>query len=303
MAKPILVDAHVHAFLATSAEYPRTTNSLYPHELAAPVEGLLDTMDSNGVDHAVLVALTHHDEYLSECLKRYPERLEGILVHNPEAEEKVAPLLQRVQETAAQGVRLYGLGPSTGPAPEDLELFPMFTAIRDFNLKLWVHLPPDDFARLEKLLDAIPEMTVVLNHLSLPLVRMTVDKYGRPRLRCALPPATMAIVERLSRFPNVYVIFSGQFGFSDDYPYLDLADVARRVYHAFGTGRMMWGSDWPWPREVPGYAPMLELVDHLLPDLTSNERSELTGLTAARLFNIAERAEATSREPRGQSQA
>ncbi len=50
--------------------------------------------------------------------------------------------------------------------------------------------------------------------------------------------------------------------------------------------RMLWASDYPWIKQIPGYEPQLELVDHYLPNLTLEERAAIMGDTAARLFDL-----------------
>jgi predicted TIM-barrel fold metal-dependent hydrolase len=94
-------------------------------------------------------------------------------------------------------------------------------------------------------------------------------------------------VVELARFPNVHVMFSGQYAFSRDvYPYADLIEYARMVYETYGAARMMWASDYPWPAQDPGYGRLLELVDHTFPNLPEAERADILGGTCARLFAL-----------------
>jgi L-fuconolactonase len=82
-------------------------------------------------------------------------------------------------------------------------------------------------------------------------------------------------------------MFSGEYAFSrEDFPYLDVADVVRAIYGAYGADRMLWASDYPWIKQQPGYEPQLRLVDHYLPDIRPQERSAIMGGAAARLFRF-----------------
>ena len=65
------------------------------------------------------------------------------------------------------------------------------------------------------------------------------------------------------------------------YPYEDMKPMVEQIYRAYGGGRMMWGSDFPWIAEVPGYKKLTELIDFHLPDLTEDERSMIMGGTAS----------------------
>ena len=237
-----MIDGHVH---------------VVPGE--ASVEDLLATMESHGVTHAVLVGLTASDDYATECLKAYPDTLSGILVHDLD-------IRRRVEAAGAHGVRLF-----------DLDVDPdLFAWLAAESLKLWAYLHPPDYPRLVEILEAVPELQVVLNHLAL-----------RPNGDVAVPPPSWPAVAELARFPNVHVMFSGQYAFSRvAYPYADLIEYARMVYETYGAARMLWASDYPWPAQDPGYGRLLELVDHAFPDVTEAERADILGGTCARLFAL-----------------
>ncbi|MDX6439642.1 MAG: L-fuconolactonase, partial [Gaiellaceae bacterium] len=144
------------------------------------------------------------------------------------------------------------------------------------DLKLRAYLHPADYPRLVEILEAVPELAVVLNHLAL-----------RPAADLAVPPPSWPAVAELARFPNVHVMFSGQYAFSRGvYPYADLIEYARMVYEAYGAARLMWASDYPWPAQDPGYGRLLELVDHTFPTITEAERADILGGTCARLFAL-----------------
>ncbi len=240
-----MIDGHVHVI---------------PGE--APIEHLLATMESHGVTKAVLVGLTASDDYVIECLAAHPKTFRAILVHDPSRPD----VRRRVEEAGAHGVRLFDLN-------ADPDLFAWLAAD---DLKLWAYLHPPDYPRLVEILEAVPGLAVVLNHLAL-----------RPNGDVAVPPPSWPAVAELARFPNVHVMFSGQYAFSQvAYPYADLIEYARMVYETYGAARMLWASDYPWPAEDPGYARLLGLVDHTFPDLTEAERADLLGGTCARLFAL-----------------
>ena len=240
-----MIDGHVH---------------VVPGE--APVEDLLATMESHGVTRAVLVALTARDDYVTECLKAYPDTFRAILVHDP----ALPDVRRRVEAAGAHGVRLFDLDADPG----------LFTWLAAEDLKLWAYLHPPDYPRLVEILEAVPELAVVLNHLAL-----------RPSGDVAVPPPSWPSVAELARFPNVHVTFSGQYAFSRvAYPYADLIEYARMVYETYGAARMMWASDFPWPAQNPGYGRLLGLVEHTFPNLTEAERADILGGTCARLFAL-----------------
>jgi predicted TIM-barrel fold metal-dependent hydrolase len=282
-----IVDAHLHVFIPPSDRYPRDVEELYPAEMEAPVEWLLEVMDGAGVDRAVLVPLSSHDEYLRACLERFPGRFAGIGVHDPASADPVAALRRRVEETGIQGLRVHHLGDPAAPAVEALETFPLLAGLADEGLKLWFYAAPDQLGLLPAVLDALPDLQVVLNHLGFCPQGYRIDQYGRPHIDVELPPPTLSAVLGLARFANVHVMLSGQYAFSrEPWPYRDLEPVVAAVYRAYGAERLLWASDFPWIVREPGYDRQLALVDELLPGITPAERAAILGESALRLLRF-----------------
>jgi len=284
------IDAHLHVFEAVSDRFPRDVfEPLTPPERSAPAEALLADMEKAGVDRAVVVAVSPHDEYLTHVLTTYPARFAGVAVAAPGSADAVADLYRRVETLGIQGLRVFSLG-DPAAHPESQPLFPLLAAMAELRVKLWFYAEVTQVVLLDRLLELLPDLVVVMNHLGFcPNIwdEMRVDKHGRPRFDVALPPASLETVARLARHPNVYVHMSGQYAFSRAaYPYADLRPVVERMYHAFGAGRMMWASDYPWIGSEPGYAETLALVDHHLPGITAGERLAIRGGTAAGLFRF-----------------
>jgi L-fuconolactonase len=268
-----VIDGHAHAFLRPSERYPRDIAPVYPDELEVPVEALLAAMSGAGVERCVLVPLSHHDEYLRECLRRHPGVFAGVGVHHPSLDYR-----RRVEASGLQGIRVHDLDGAFG----------LLETLAELGHVLWCYVPEAQFALLEQMLEALPELKVVLNHLGFPVPpAFEPDEHGRPDIPTPLPPPTLPFVQRLARFPGVHVMLSGQYAFSrEPYPYDDLVATVRALYATYGAQRMLWASDFPWIREEPGYAPVLELVGHALPDLEAEERDAVLGGTVARLFSF-----------------
>lgn len=286
------VDAHLHLFKALSDEYPRAIfEGMTPPEREEPAERLLEAMDQAGVDKAVVVALSKEDRYLGEALEQYPGTFVGVAVHDFEIENPVESLLKRVETIGIQGLRLYGLNADPNEDAEAMGIFPLLETMRDLGVKGWFYGPPAQVRALDKCLELLPDLEVVLNHLAfLPDMEaeLRIDEFGRPRFNINLPPKGLELVEEVaSKHPSLHVLFSGHYAFSGvDYPYEDLKDVVRRIYTAFGADRMMMASDWPWIREKPGYAETLSLVNHLLPDISPDEQNAIRGGTALSMFEF-----------------
>ncbi len=287
-----VVDGHLHLFKALSSDYPRVTyDDMAPAEREESAGRLLEAMDANGVDHAVVVPLSHEDHYLGEILSEFQGRFAGVGMHDYEVQDPVADLERRIEQTGIQGMRLYGLGADPESDPEAMRVFPLLEAMRDREIKVWFYGPPDQVEMLDRAMELLPGLKVVMNHLAFSPdinVELSFDEYRRPRFSEVIPPPSLERAELLAaKHETLYVHFSGHYAFTHaPYPYLDLREVSQRIYQAFGADRMLMASDWPWIQEEPGYGETLALVDDHLPDLTNEERAAIRGGTALSLFNF-----------------
>ena len=68
-----VVDAHAHVFARRSERFPRDVQEDYfPAGAEATAEELLAGMAAAGVARAVLVPVTHHDEYVAHRVRTMP---------------------------------------------------------------------------------------------------------------------------------------------------------------------------------------------------------------------------------------
>jgi predicted TIM-barrel fold metal-dependent hydrolase len=283
----MVVDSHTHVFAAVSERYPRDVHELYPAELEAPAEALLATMEQSGVDRAVLVPLSHHDEYVHDVLRRFPGRFAAIGVQPPGVFD-VDAYRRRREAVGLQGLRLFDLGDASAADPEQLECFPLLAELARCDDKLWFYGGEAQTALLDRVLGVLPELTVVANHLGYWPSGFHVDEHRRPAFTGRYTADGLAAVERLARFPGVHVLFSGLYAFSaEPWPYDDLRPVTEGLLAAFGPERLLLASDAPWINDEPGYAETLAALDAHFPDLDAADRDRIRGGNAAGLFGFA----------------
>ena len=282
----MVVDSHVHVFAAASDRFPRDVHELYPASLEAPVESLIDVMERSGVDRAVLVPLSHHDEYLRDCLDRFPGRFAAIGLQ-PGDDADPHAYRRRREAVGLAGLRLFELGDPAAVDPEELASWPLLAELARLGDKLWFYGDEAQTALLERVLVALPELTVVLNHLGFWPSGLFVDEHGRPGFTARYTAEGVAAVQRLARFPRVFVLLSGLYAFSGDpWPYDDLRWVTSALLEAFGPSRFLLASDWPWIRDEPGYAQTIAVIDAHFPDLDPRDRGRIRGDNAADLFGF-----------------
>jgi L-fuconolactonase len=282
----MIVDAHAHVFLRAD-EQTRAVDELAPAGREAPVEDLLAVMDAAGVDAAVLVPLAAEDDYVRSVVAAHPGRFAGVLVadaaiHGTAGGDPVAALERRRGGFA--GVRTQWLGEPGRPVGSS-PMFPALERMAELGLVLWTYLHPGQLGLLDELARALPELDVVLNHLGFCPHDMQVDEHGRPCFADPFPPGTLERVVALAHHSRVRVMLSGQYAMSREAPpYRDLDPVIHPIAGTFGPRRMLWATDYPWTRDVPGAAALLETVEQALPGLSPAERSAILGGTALELF-------------------
>ncbi|HUC15715.1 MAG TPA: amidohydrolase family protein [Acidimicrobiales bacterium] len=282
----MIVDAHAHVFAAASERFPRAVHELYPAEMEVPVADLLAAMDRNGVSRAVLVALSPHDEYLAHCLEAHPGRFAAVGIWDPSSFS--LEIYRRRRDTVPlQGLRFFDLGDAAIDEVTDLAVFSLLEQMEADGTKLWFYSGQDQLALLDRVLERLPALTVVLNHLGFSPGTLRIDEHGRPRFDEQLPPRHLALTCSLARHAGVHVLFSGHYAFSDvGYPYADLDGVVAALLDAYGPERLLFGSDFPWIRSEPGYAETVALVARQLGGLSADQRAAVLGTNAAAMFGF-----------------
>ena len=283
-----IIDAHAHVF-RPAAVSPRGVDQLAPAERDAPVEDLLELMAGSAVDAAVLVPLDAHDDYVSQVLAEYPKTFAAIAVAASSelrvgGARGVESLRARREHFGFHGLRTQWLGEPGHPVTDSPAL-PILRYLAEEGLLLWTYLPPDQLPLLPEVVRELPELRVVLNHLGFCPHDMWVDEHRRPRFDNPFPESTVQQVLRLSEASGVHLMVSGQYALStQEPPYPDLFQVTRRFAELYGPQRLVWASDYPWTRNVPGYRALLEVVPEALPDLDADDLACVLGGTARTLF-------------------
>lgn len=281
-----IIDAHMHLFVGKSERYPRGVHDLYPAERTADVMEYLEYADALGVDFSILVSLDENDEYVRDQVAARPERFGAVAVMDSLAEDPVAEFQRHCDAMPILGYRIWTLGAGENGVPSDGYL-DLLAELERREIVAWFYADEVQLNALRNSLHRYPRLNVLLNHLGFCQSGFSCDELGRPRIDVPLPPASLATVVELANFPRVAVMFSGHYAFSNlEYPYPDLVGVSQTLLSAYGVDRLIWASDWPWIKEKPGYAELLNLVRHQLPELTGEEIAAIMGGNAQRIFRI-----------------
>ena len=130
--------------------------------------------------------------------------------------------------------------------------------------------PAADFVR------AFPEQVFILDHC------------GKPDVKKREINEWKSGITDLAMFPNVFCKVSGlvteanwkSWSPAEFYPYLDI------VFQAFGTQRLLFGSDWPVMLVSGIYVQWKSLLEKYMENYLEEERDDVFGLNAARVYNV-----------------
>ena len=292
------IDAHGHVFARVSSEFPREAGGITPPEREETVEKLMTYMAASRIDQAMLVQIggttVAEHAYLLHCLSTYPDRFLGIGLI-PETDYG-APQDHMDRLSDGTGIVGFRLGTVGGPPdpfePVDVRKFttyPIWRHAAEKDLVLWLYVRAADAHLIAYMVDAFPQVRVVINHLGIcpGQGKGRHDQWGRPQIDIVPYNPAFHTTHRLSTYENVAMHLSGHYAFSKEpYPYPDLAGWNRNLLRTFGADRLMWATDFPWIYEEPGYDKLARLIEETVPDIAPHELEEIMGGTAKRFLRF-----------------
>lgn len=143
-----------------------------------------------------------------------------------------------------------------------------------FTFDLLVY--PRHLAAVSELVENFPAMKFIIDHMAKPTIKKgLIDEWGKA-------------MREISQYENVFVKVSGliteadwtHWNTKDLIPYLDL------VTDAFGTKRMVYGSDWPVCLLAGEYPNMLAPIKAYFQNFSEAEQAAIFGLNAQSFYHL-----------------
>lgn len=167
-----------------------------------------------------------------------------------------------------------------GEADRALMLKPAFMhgikELERYNLTYDILIFPDQLIYAEELISSFPNQKFVIDHIAKPLIAKSEITAWRKD------------IEAVSQHENVWCKVSGMVTEADwlNWQETDFAPYLDVVFEAFGTKRLMFGSDWPVCNVAGGYDRMITIVKNYSSKLSADEQNDFWGNNAIEFYNI-----------------
>jgi len=167
-----------------------------------------------------------------------------------------------------------------GEPQRDFMLRPAFKngigLLNKYNFTYDILIFPDQLTYSKEFVAAFPDQPFVVDHIAKPYIKdKKIDEWKKD-------------IKALAEFENVSCKISGMVteanwknhSPSDFKPYIDA------VVEAFGTDRIMYGSDWPVCLVADSYADVFNLVKDYFSSFTASEQERFFGGNAVKFYKI-----------------
>ena len=270
------IDAHHHLWSLSRADYGWLTPELAPIYRDFRLADLVPHLAATGIEGTILVqaAPTEAETMFLLDIAEHTEVVRGVVGWTDfDAADGVA----RIEALAARNL-LVGLRPMVQEIADDdwllgPALTPLLTAMASRGLVFDALVLPRHLPRLLRLIGSHPDLQFVLDHC------------GKPKLATGEIAVWQRDIALLAEHPNIVCKLSGLVTeAAPDWQIADLRPAVDHVLACFGPQRLLWGSDWPVVNLAGGYAKWFAAAETLLADLSPDEKIDIFGGAAARIY-------------------
>jgi len=167
-----------------------------------------------------------------------------------------------------------------GEKQRDYMLRPAFkrgiSLLHTFGYTYDILIFPDQLVYTTQFVEAFPYQPFVIDHIAKPYIKdKKIDEWAKD-------------IRAVAKYDNVFCKISGmvteadwkQWSKRDLRPYLDV------VLDAFGTNRLMFGSDWPVCLVASSYAGVVDIVSNYFSTFSKSEQDAIFGDNAERFYKL-----------------
>ncbi|WP_428329609.1 amidohydrolase family protein [Mucilaginibacter sp.] len=150
------------------------------------------------------------------------------------------------------------------------------TALKNYDFTYDILIIPDQLGFTNQFIKTFPSQRFVIDHIAKPDIKhKNMDKWGNA-------------IKAVAKHENVSCKISGMITEADwkDWTMADIEPYLDIVFEAFGSKRVMFGSDWPVCNLAGGYDQMMLVVKNYASKLSANEQARFWGLNATEFYKL-----------------
>src|SRR5699024_9642140 len=164
--------------------------------------------------------------------------------------------------------------PSAVLEPDYIDALTYFS---DLDVPVDLLVTSEQLPILIKLLEKVPRLRGVLDHL------------GKPKVATGGMQPWRSHIQSIAGYPNIYCKLSGMVTENDfiNWKTHDFVPYVQHIIEMFGTNRIMFGSDWPVCLQAASYESVFQLLSFCLPkNISASEREAIFGNNAKKFYKL-----------------
>ena len=292
-----VVDVHCHVIASDTTRYPISpldgVQRAWSRDRPATAEQLLDQMDDGGIAFAAVVQSSttygYHNEYLSDSVDRYPDRMRGVCSVDITAPTAIDQLEYWFTERQMVGLRIFSAEIESAEPQADWfagsATFPAWEWVSERGIPVCMYMKLDGAGLLRGLLNRYPGLSITLDHLS--GASYSENEGTRKALQSYFD---------LAEYPNVYAKLTTKNMRDFEADPRRKETVMSALLDYYGSGRIVWGSNFP--SSEGRMAELVQLARDQLEEYPESVRADILGLSALRLYpQLADLRNAASAKP------
>jgi L-fuconolactonase len=272
------IDSHIHFWKYDKVKDSWITDDMKVLKQHYLPEDVAFTFKNNRIDGCVAVQASQSEvetHFLIELSKTHPV-IKGVVgwvdLQSGDVDKRL--------EYFSQYPVIKGWRHVVQSEPDDFLLCPDFqrgiAALQPYNYTYDILIYHYQLKPALEFVSKFPETKLIIDHCAKPdIVHKKIDEWK-------------ADMQAIAKHPNVYCKLSGLFteaqwkawSAADFYPYLDV------VFDAFGTDRLLFGSDWPVILVSGMYVQWKSLLEKYMENFSSEEKEKVFGENAIRFYNL-----------------
>ncbi len=272
------IDTHVHFWKYDKVRDAWITDNMKVLQQDYYPEHLSLNLKRNGIDACVAVQASQEEvetRFLVELSKTHAI-IKGVVGWIDLCQDKLEERLEHFSEYAI----IKGYRHIVQAEPDDFLLREDFQrgvkALKPFDYTYDILIYPSQLKSTLAFVKKFPDQKLVIDHCAKPDIKnKKIDDWKK-------------WMKEIAQHENVYCKVSGLFteaawkdwSVSDFYPYLDV------VFDAFGTNRLMFGSDWPVILVAGIYVQWKSLLEKYLEGFREEEKEKFFGLNAQEFYDL-----------------